>query len=479
VPLASGNIPLVVLQVETEAVTIPANPGEWDFVRLRQLVIEHDLERARIEYKRELGNGNKVMEAIAALANTFGGVVLIGVDEDKQGADRLTGVDSSERDRLARMCWDKLVPPYSPEIIPIKLDPDDKHVLAVLVDSDYARRPVMVTQGKKIPVRIEGSNESADWYRLRELFAEERAGASRPTLPASGNFVPTPGVAHPDLGVRARLLLTGPRGRPSYITEPARTAILATLNSADDPLTGVGSTLVALMHTWAGAPWGSNVWRLQGRSGPHTFNARWQGLLDTGQTLTEARLITELAPATASLGAQLTITLEALLTNPRRAVLGNQFKEASDQTADRDASYVAEMDPTPLIHLDGLRRLMLDILAALWGPLGAQASTGILGQPLGPPAQLDIAVFTAAQDIPSQVPIDQCVDFGIATLIPGNAPLPWIQLDPIEPDHEFLNRAEQEKTAYEWIILLGLQNGYQGIERELARHNQQQPEQTS
>lgn len=131
--------------------TIPANPGEWDLIRLRRVVIEHDLERARIEYKRELGNGNKVMEAIAALANTFGGVVLVGVDEDKQGADRLAGVDSAERDRLARMCWDKLVPPYSPEIVPIKLDPDDEYVLAVLVDPDYARRPVMVTQGQQDP----------------------------------------------------------------------------------------------------------------------------------------------------------------------------------------------------------------------------------------------------------------------------------------------------------------------------------------
>jgi Putative DNA-binding domain len=458
-------------------VTIPASPGEWDFIRLQQLVIEHDLERARIEYKRELGNGNKVMEAIAALANTFGGVVLIGIDEDKQGADRLTGVDSSDRDRLARMCWDKLVPPYNPEIIPVKLDPGEKYVLVVIIDPDYARRPVMVTQGNKIPVRTEGTNEPADWYRLRELFTEERAGASWPVLPASSNFVPTPGMAHPDLGIRGRLLLTAPRGPHNYITEPARRAILASLNSADDPLTGTGSTLVALMHTWAQAPWGSNPWSQHGRSGPHTLNARWEGLLDTGQTLTEARLIIELTPATASQGLRLTITLEALLTNPRRAVLGNHLKDALDQVPDRNASYLAELQPTPFIHLEGLRRLMLDTLATLWGPLGAQSSTSVLGQPLGPPAQLDMAVFTAAQDVPSQIPIDQCVNFGVATLIPGNTSLPWTQLEPIEPDHQLLTSTEQEKTAYEWITLFGLSNGYQGIDRELARHNQQEAEQ--
>ena len=60
--------------------TIPAIPDQWDLVRLQQLVAEQDLERARIEYKRELGNGYSALEAIAALANTFGGVVLMGVN---------------------------------------------------------------------------------------------------------------------------------------------------------------------------------------------------------------------------------------------------------------------------------------------------------------------------------------------------------------------------------------------------------------
>jgi len=455
--------------VETGAVTIPAGPGEWDPHRLQQLVTQHDLERARIEYKSELGNGNKTLEAIAALANTFGGVVLVGVDESKQGTDRLTGVDTGERDRLARMCWDNLVPPYSPEIVPIKLDPGDRYVLAVLVDPDYARRPVMLTQGNKVPVRLEGHNVPADWYRLRELFAEQQATTPRPALPPSGNFVPTPGTPHPDLGIRGRLLLTGPRGRTHHITESARNAILAALNSNDTPLTGTQSTLVALMHTWMPGPWGSDGWRLHGRASTHLLNAQWKGLTPSRQCLTEARLTMELTPATAAQGTSLTITLEGLLTNPRRAILGDQFKEKLGSPDDRDASYLAELDPTPLIHLDGLRRVMLDTLATLWGPLGIQASTGILDQPLGPPAQLDLAVFTAAKDIPSQISINQCVDFGTARLIPGNTPLPWTQLDPIEPDHQLFDRPDQEHVAHDWLIWIGLHNGYQNIDQELAR----------
>jgi hypothetical protein len=456
-------------RVKNVCVTIPAGQGEWDLALLRQLVAQNDLERARIEYKRDLSGGTKVLEAIAAMANTFGGVVLIGVDEDKQGADRLCGVETSARDRLARMCWDTLVPPYSPEIIPIKLVPSERYVLVVLVDPAYARRPVMLAQGNKVPVRIEGHNVPADWYRLRDLFAEEQAVDHQPTLSPGGNFVPTPGSSHPDLGLRGRLLLTGPRGRRGHITESARTAILATLNSRDNPLTGNVSALVALMGDWAGGPWGSNRWQLQGRSSPSTFSALWEGLLNTGQALTEARLTVDLARATPSQGSRLTITLEALLTNPRRVVLGNQFREALAQPEHRDASYLAEVDPTPFVHLEDVRRLMLDILATLWGPLGDESSAAILGQPVGPPAQLDIAVFTAAEQTPSQIPISQCVDFGRAALIPGNTPFAWTQLEPIEPDRKLLDRTEQERVSREWITWLGLYNGYQGIERELAR----------
>ena len=79
----------------------PASQDAWDLDRIRQIVTQNDLERGRIEYKRELGNGRKTLEAITALANTFGGVVLVGVDEDEQGLDRLVGVPG-RRPRPAR-----------------------------------------------------------------------------------------------------------------------------------------------------------------------------------------------------------------------------------------------------------------------------------------------------------------------------------------------------------------------------------------
>lgn len=449
--------------------SIPAIGSEWDLPRLQQIVAQNDLERGRIEYKGELGDGHTTLEAIAALANTFGGVILVGVDEKQQGLDRLTGVGPKEHDRLARMCWDKLVPPYDPEIVPVRLDTADKYVLVVLVDPERVRRPVMVSQGKKIPVRLDGSNKPADWYRLRELFAESQASTPSPGLPPSGNFFPPAGISRPDLGIRGRLLITGPRGRSHYITETARSAILATLNDSGTPLTGQRSTFGDLMHTWVhGSSWGITPWHFKGRTSASDLNAQWHGLAPGGRALTQACATVQMANS----GPQrdsVTITLDALLTDPRRAEDGDVLKAVFE--SGEDVSHLRKLDPSPFIHLGALHRLMRDMLGTLWGPVGARASLGIFGQPLGPPAEFDIAVFTVEREAtPSRVPLNQCAHFGAARLIPGNTPLPWTQIPPIKPDHQLLDQPDQDQAVREWTEWLAIHNGYENIEEELAKY---------
>ncbi len=135
---------------------------------------ENDLERARIEYKREVGNGTKVLDAIAALANTFGGTVLVGVDEDQPlGPGRLTGVPGAERDRLSRMCWDRLAPPFGPEIIPVPLAQADRYVLVVVADPQ---------------------TPSARWRSLRvtSSWSASRVTMSPPTGTGCGSCSPRP-----------------------------------------------------------------------------------------------------------------------------------------------------------------------------------------------------------------------------------------------------------------------------------------------
>ena len=467
--------------------TTPASLDAWDLDRIQQIVTQNDLERGRIEYKRQLDDGRKTLEAITALANTFGGVVLVGVDEDKQGLDRLTGIPAIERTKLVSWCWSRLTPPFSPEIIPISLGHDDLYVLVVVININYVRRPVMINKGNKVLVRLEDQNQEPDWYRLRDLFNEQAPGYLDLSLPPADPAITTRQGQYPDtdLALRGRLLLAGPRGHPSQITDTARVQALSALTSNDTPLTGAGSAISALMHQMVGGTFDARTWELSGRANLQQFSARWQGLGPDGRVLTEARLGVEITPRPA-LGDTLLITIDVLLTDARRPTPVAAANEAIEALNEKMESLLALRDgketpepvdraptsvPSPFIGIGALRKLMLDIIGTLWGPVGETLSTGILGQPLGPPALLDLTIFTTPIGLDTQIPpLNERIDFGTAQLIPGNTPDTWTNLGPIQPDRAILSSpAAQNPTIHDWLIELGIANGYQNIKQEVAR----------
>ena len=63
--------------------------------------------------------------------------------------------------------------------------------------------------------------------------------------------------------------------------------------------------------------------------------------------------------------------------------------------------------PTPFVGIGALRKLMLDITGTLWGPPGESLSSGIFGQPLGPPALLDLTIFTIIHQLRLRAPAPQ------------------------------------------------------------------------
>ncbi len=462
--------------------TIPASQDAWNLDRIRQIVTQNDLERGRIEYKRQLDNGRRTLEAITALANTFGGVVLVGVDETRQGADRLTGVPAAERARLVSLCWSQLTPPFNPEIIPISLGHDDLYVLAVVVNTDYIRRPIMLNQGNRILIRLEGENEAPDWYRLRDLFTEQAASYQDNRLPPADPSISTRQGQYPDtdLVLRGRLLLAGPRGRPAQVTGPARAAALTTLNSNGTPLTGAGSSLVRLMSLMVPRAFGANAWRLDGRADTRRFGAQWEGLTPapSSRRLTEARIRVKITPRPAQ-GDTLFITLDALLTDSRRPSPSDVSRQQEQKVIDEIAVLKGKSRPapreaapiSPFVGIGTLREVTLDITTTLWGPVGETLSTAILGQPLGPPALLDLTIFTTPVNQDSQIPpLNERIDFGRAQLIPGNTPGTWTNLGPIQPDRTLASSpAAQAPVVHDWLVQLGIANGYHNIEQEVAR----------
>jgi hypothetical protein len=164
-------------------------------------------EREWLEYKRDLSN--QVVRSIAAMANTGGGLILIGVEEEREEErerererggrpsrpGRVIGVGPDDETRLVHKCRDLLDPPYIPEIWRVEIPPEaprgeggseaePRCLLIVRVDPNRVpARPLIYIEGRtaRVPVRRGHTTQDADPRTLRSLFAE--AVAPRPSLP--------------------------------------------------------------------------------------------------------------------------------------------------------------------------------------------------------------------------------------------------------------------------------------------------------
>lgn len=132
--------------------------------RVQDLLGQDLTEGRNFEYKRQFSS--RLVETVAAMANTYGGIVLVGVD----GARQLVGVSESTVDQVANACHDKLEPPWEPEIIPLPLAAgEDSFLLVLRVHAERAPRPILI-DGKAF-IRLTGRNAPADRGQLARLFA--------------------------------------------------------------------------------------------------------------------------------------------------------------------------------------------------------------------------------------------------------------------------------------------------------------------
>jgi hypothetical protein len=141
-----------------------------DFVALRIP------ENLRVEYKRE---GDKPAEAAAALANTYGGVVLVGVSEGDRGIPQdIVGVSRKEKEKLVNRMGTTYDPPWSPEVIEVPLRDNDKVVLVLRIDPDRVPKPIVMDGA--IWIRLDARNVKANRQMMAALLAEARTGQSTP-----------------------------------------------------------------------------------------------------------------------------------------------------------------------------------------------------------------------------------------------------------------------------------------------------------
>ena len=162
--------------------------GDITIQRIRELVNTTPIETLTVEYKVQLGRD--WVESVAAMVNSYGGLILIGVSDDDQLADRVVGVRGEVAVQVADTCQDALEPPWMPEVIPVPLaEGSDLVVLVLRVDPAKAPRPSLYRH--RAPIRLHGRNAPADRLRMAQLFDERTSPARRS---ATGGFIGPKGI---------------------------------------------------------------------------------------------------------------------------------------------------------------------------------------------------------------------------------------------------------------------------------------------
>lgn len=125
-------------------------------------------EDTYLELKVRLSNVEKIAQEICALANTDGGTIVFGVDDQL----RVVGVDNADlvRDEVARICREELQPPLVPLLDVVSFD-SGRSVVAL--DIEPKRRPYRTKDGR-FYLRIGAEKREATREELSSWLDEIR-----------------------------------------------------------------------------------------------------------------------------------------------------------------------------------------------------------------------------------------------------------------------------------------------------------------
>ncbi len=140
-------------------------------------------ENSRLEYKScSYTNPNlqNIIKAIAAMANTDGGLIIVGVPEEKEsgGARSIPGApvgipkDKQLKQSIINLCYSKLQPAFCPEILELDTSENSKEsVFLIRVQMDkIPHLPIYNLNDNKVYVRFDEQNRLASREQLRLLF---------------------------------------------------------------------------------------------------------------------------------------------------------------------------------------------------------------------------------------------------------------------------------------------------------------------
>jgi ATP-dependent DNA helicase RecG len=125
-------------------------------------------EDTYLELKVKLSNSERIAQGIVAFANTGGGVIVFGVNDQL----RVEGIDHPEevQDELVRICREEIFPPLIPFIDRIAFD-NGRRIVAIEVDGK--RRPYRTSDGRFF-IRVGAEKREASPEELGTLLDDAR-----------------------------------------------------------------------------------------------------------------------------------------------------------------------------------------------------------------------------------------------------------------------------------------------------------------
>ena len=124
-------------------------------------------EGKTLEFKRDLSSSRPVMKTLIAFANTAGGKLVIGVDDNK----KIFGVDHplDQEERLCSMIADSIAPRLVPNIELVTIR--NKTLLVAEVFPSGQRPHYLKAEGPEngVYVRLGSTNRKADHELIEEL----------------------------------------------------------------------------------------------------------------------------------------------------------------------------------------------------------------------------------------------------------------------------------------------------------------------
>jgi hypothetical protein len=205
-------------------------------------------ESLTLELKRERRNDN-VARAVAALANTDGGIILLGVDETEPTFDLAPGVSPAEVVAVADSCRQLLSPPLRPEIIPVGTGRSDSVILVIRVAPEPALQPVM--RAGAVLVRAPGQTVPATQQQVIDLVRgrDGRVGQGAGVMALNSAFYPSNILEGPSPGdetrdAMVRLVSAG------WLRRTAAATFMMGSRERESILARFGSSAFALQPAW-------------------------------------------------------------------------------------------------------------------------------------------------------------------------------------------------------------------------------------